>query len=154
MSLTHPAFGGTVMRLRSPGSQALAAAIELPFVANPELASERADSQRRRVEWQPLDAACDGRINMAHAIVMQVKLPQERSPDDAQRMLEEVVIPLAKSQVGFENGTWLHDGKGSGMGVIVFATAENAESAQAVLKPPPGGPEMVSSELYEVGGQA
>ena len=91
---------------------------------------------------------------MAHAVVMQVKLPQDGSPDDAQRMLEDVVIPLAKSQAGFKNGTWLHDGKGSGMGVIVFATAENAASAQGALKPPPGGPQLVSSELYEVGGQA
>jgi hypothetical protein len=91
---------------------------------------------------------------MAHAVVMQVKLPQDGGPDDAQRMLEEIVIPLAKSQAGFQSGTWLHDGKGSGMGVIVFATAENAEAAQGALQPPPGGPELVSSELYEVGGQA
>ncbi len=91
---------------------------------------------------------------MAHAVVMQVKLPQDGSPGDAQRMLEEVVIPLAKSQTGFKNGTWLHDGKGSGLGVVVFATAENAESAQEALKPPAGGPQLVSSELYEVGGQA
>ena len=69
-------------------------------------------------------------------------------------MLEEVVIPLAKSQAGFTSGTWLHDGKGNGMGVVVFATAENAESARGTLKPPPGGPELVSSELWEVGGQA
>ena len=69
-------------------------------------------------------------------------------------MLEEVVIPLARSQAGFENGTWLHDGKGNGMGVIVFATAEHAESAQSALRPPPGGPELVSIELHEVGGQA
>jgi hypothetical protein len=91
---------------------------------------------------------------MAHAVVMQVKLPQDGSPDDAQRMLEDIVIPLAKSQAGFTNGTWLHDGKGNGMGVIVFATAENAQLAQGALKPPPGGPQLVSSELYEVGGQA
>ena len=69
-------------------------------------------------------------------------------------MLEEFVIPLAKSQAGFKNGAWLHDGKGSGLGVIVFATAENAESAQGALKPPPGRPQLVSSEPYEVGGQA
>ncbi len=93
---------------------------------------------------------------MAHAVVMQVKFSQDQSPEDGQRMLEEVVIPMAKSQAGFQNGTWLHDGKGNGMGVVVFATAENAESAQDALKPPPGGPgpQLVSSELYEVGGQA
>jgi hypothetical protein len=85
---------------------------------------------------------------------MHVKLPQDGSPDDSQRMLEEIVIPLAKSQEGFMNGTWLHDGKGNGMGVVVFDTADHAASAQGTLKPPPGGPELVSSELHEVGGQA
>src|ERR1035441_1042524 len=85
--------------------------------------SERAVSERPRVGWLPLDVARNWRGKMAHAVVMQVKLPQDGSPNDAQRMLEEIVIPLAKSQAGFMNGTWLHDGKGSGMGVIVFATA-------------------------------
>jgi hypothetical protein len=91
---------------------------------------------------------------MAHAVVMQVNLPQGGSPDDAQRMLEDVVVPLAKSQAGFQNGIWLHDDQGTGRGVIVFDTAANAESAQGVLKPPPGGPELVSSEIYVVGAQA
>ena len=93
---------------------------------------------------------------MAHAVVMRVKFREGGTPEDGQRMLEEVVIPMAKSQTGFNNGTWLHDGKGNGMGVIVFETAENAESARDALKPPPGGPgpELVSSDLYEVGGQA
>jgi hypothetical protein len=41
------------------------------------------------------------------------------------------------------------------MGVIVFDTAENAAAAQEVLKPPAGaGPELISSELYEVGARA
>jgi hypothetical protein len=91
---------------------------------------------------------------MAHAVVMQVKLPQEGDPEDAQRMLEEIVVPLAKSQAGFKNGTWMHDGRGAGMGVVVFATAEDAKAAQDTLKPPPAGPQLVSSAIYEVGAQA
>ena len=91
---------------------------------------------------------------MAHALVLHVKLPQEGSPEDAQQMLDEVVVPLAKSQVGFKNGTWLHDGAGNGMGVIVFATAEDAKAAGDTLKPPPGGPQLVSSAVHEVGAQA
>ena len=91
---------------------------------------------------------------MDHAVVMQVTLPQDGTPEEGQRMLQEVVIPLAKSQAGFKNGTWLHDGKGSGIGGIVFATADDAKSAQGALKPPPGGPQLKSSEIYEVGGQA
>ena len=93
---------------------------------------------------------------MAHAVVMRVKFREGQTPEDGQRMLEDVVIPMAKSQSGFQSGTWLHDGKGHGMGVIVFDTAESAESAQDALKPPLGGPgpELISSDLYEVGGQA
>jgi hypothetical protein len=91
---------------------------------------------------------------MAHAVVMQVKLPQDGNPEDGQRMLEEVVVPMAKSQPGFTNGTWMHDGNANGMGVVVFDTAEHAESAKGALKPPPGGPQLVSSEVYEVGAQA
>ena len=92
---------------------------------------------------------------MTQAIVMRVKFSEGQSPEEGQAMLNDVVMPMAKSQNGFTNGTWLHDGKGNGMGVIVFDTAENAAAAQDVLKPPAGiGPELVSSDLYEVGGQA
>jgi hypothetical protein len=91
---------------------------------------------------------------MAHAVVLQVKLPQDGNPEDGQRMLEEVVVPLAKSQAGFKNGIWLHDGSGTGMGVVVFATADAAAAAQDTLKPPPGGPELVSSTIYEVAAEA
>ena len=91
---------------------------------------------------------------MAHAVVLHVKLPQDGNPEDGQRMLEEVVVPLAKSQAGFKNGIWLHDGGGNGMGVVVFATAEAAGAAQDTLKPPPGGPQLVSSTIYEVAAEA
>ena len=91
---------------------------------------------------------------MAHAVVMQVELPQDGDPGEAQRMLEDMVVPHAKSQAGFESGTWLHDGVGTGMGVVVFATIEEARAAQDALKPPPGGPQLVSSVIYEVGAQA
>jgi len=69
-------------------------------------------------------------------------------------MLEEVVVPHAKSQVGFERGTWLHDGSNNGMGVIVFDSAEHAEAAKDALKPPPGGPELVSVAVHEVAAEA
>jgi hypothetical protein len=89
-------------------------------------------------------------------VVMKVKFREGQTQEDGQRMLEEIVIPTAKSQAGFRNGVWLRDGKGSGMAVIVFATAEDAQFAQDALKPPPEGPapELISSELHEVGGQA
>jgi hypothetical protein len=51
------------------------------------------------------------------------------------------------------NGTWAREGKGNGIGVIIFATAENATTAQDVVKPP-AGQELVPSDLYEVGARA
>jgi hypothetical protein len=89
------------------------------------------------------------------AVVMHVKLPEGVSPEDDLAMLDDFVVPLAKAQAGFKNGTWARDGKGHGMGVIVFDTAENAAAAQDALRPPAaGGVELISSDLYEVGAQA
>jgi hypothetical protein len=91
---------------------------------------------------------------MAKAVVMHVKLPAGATHEDDQAMLNELVIPMAKSLAGLKNGTWVHDGDRNGIGVIVFDSEENATAAQDVLKPPSGGPEPLSSDLYQVGGQA
>ena len=69
------------------------------------------------------------------------------------RMLREQVVPHAKSQPGFQNGTWMNHGN-EGLGVVVFDSQENADAAKEQLRPPPGGPELVSAEVYEVGAQA
>ena len=69
---------------------------------------------------------------MAHALVMQVELVG--SPEEADKMLHEIVVPMAQAQPGFKSGKWLHDGSGSGMGVVVFDTDENAEAAKGVLR--------------------
>jgi hypothetical protein len=90
---------------------------------------------------------------VAHALVMQVKLPLDGNPEEGLRMLKDQVVPHAKSQAGFQRGTWMNDGT-NGMGVIVFDTAEHAEAAKDVLKPPLGGPQLVSSTVYEVGAEA
>jgi hypothetical protein len=90
---------------------------------------------------------------MSHAVVLQVKL-QSQSPEEAERMLKEMVVPTAKAQAGFESGIWMRSSDNSGMGVVVFDTVENADAAVPVLKPPAGGPELISSTVYEVGAQA
>ena len=91
---------------------------------------------------------------MAHAVVMQVQLPVDGDTEQAQQMLEERIVPHAKSQAGFMHGTWMHDGGHSGMGVVVFDTAEHAAAAMETLKPPPGGPELLSSVVWEIGAEA
>jgi hypothetical protein len=40
------------------------------------------------------------------------------------------------------------------MGVIVFDSADNAAAAMEAMKPPTGGPQLVSSAVYEVSGEA
>lgn len=92
---------------------------------------------------------------MRQAVVMHVRFTEGLSDEDSVTMLNDVVIPRAKALAGFDNGTWVHDSKGHGMAVVVFDTMENAAAAQDVLKPPAGvGPELISSELFVVGGQA
>ena len=90
---------------------------------------------------------------MAHAVVVQVLLPEGGEPEEGIRMLNEQVIPNAKAQAGFQRGIWMSEGV-NGMGIIVFDTAENAATAQEALKPPPGGPQLVSSTVYLVGAEA
>jgi len=90
---------------------------------------------------------------MSHAVVLQVKLA-EGSAEEAERMLKELVIPNAKAQSGYQKGIWMRSADNSGLGVVVFDTAENAEAALSALKPPPGGPVLISSTVYEVGAEA
>ncbi|GAC1442422.1 MAG: hypothetical protein NVSMB55_13110 [Mycobacteriales bacterium] len=89
---------------------------------------------------------------MAYAVGMNVKLGQS-SPEEGLAMLRDMVVPHAKSQPGFQNGTWMN-ADGDGLGVVVFDTREHAEAALDVLKPPPGGPTLLSAKVYEVGAQA
>jgi hypothetical protein len=39
------------------------------------------------------------------AVVMHVKLPEGVSPEDDLAILSDFVVPLARAQAGFENGT-------------------------------------------------
>lgn len=91
---------------------------------------------------------------MSHAVVINVDLPSQGTPEDGLKMLNEVVIPQAKSQEGFQSGTWMND-HGKGLGVVLFDTEQHATDAQKNLKPPADTPTtFVSSSVYEVGAQA
>src|ERR1700693_4612086 len=79
----------------------------------------------------PHAGRCQEGREMSDTVVMQVKLVGP--PEDADKMLHEIVVPTAKAQPGFQSGIWLHDGAGNGMGVITFASAEEAEAAKGVL---------------------
>jgi hypothetical protein len=63
---------------------------------------------------------------------------------------------MAKAQAGFMNGVWMRkvSSPSEGIGVVVFATEQQAKDASEALRPPPGGPEVRSVDLYEVGAIA
>lgn len=90
---------------------------------------------------------------MAFAVVMRVKLPEGDGPEEGLRMLREQVVPHARSQAGFQSGKWMNH-HGDGLGIVVFDSEEHAAAAKDMLKPPPGGPELVSVDVYEVGAEA
>jgi hypothetical protein len=92
---------------------------------------------------------------MAFAIKFEVTLP-EGTPEEGQKMLEEGVVPMAKAQAGFMNGVWMRkvSSPSEGVGVVVFETEQQAKDASEALRPPPGGPEVRSVDLYEVGAVA
>jgi hypothetical protein len=91
---------------------------------------------------------------MSHAVVINVNLPGQGTPEDGLKMLNEMVIPQARSQKGFQSGTWMND-HGRGMGVVLFDTEQHAKAARKNLKPPLGtATTFVSSSVYEVGAQA
>lgn len=85
---------------------------------------------------------------MAHAIVMQVNLVGD--PDEATKMLDEIVVPTAKAQPGFQRGTWMHNESMTGTGVMVFDTEEHATAAVDALQPPPGGPTVINCAVFEI----
>jgi hypothetical protein len=87
--------------------------------------------------------------SVSHAVVMQVNLVGDRV--EGMKMLDEVVVPLAKAQPGFERGTWMHTGDGTmGTGIVVFDTEEHASSAMTALQPPPGGPTVINCAVFEI----
>jgi len=90
---------------------------------------------------------------MAHAVVGQVKRADGGNSEEGLRLLRERIIPNAKSQPGFQSGRWMNNGA-DGIGIVVFDTVEHATAAQEAMKPPPGGPQLVSSAVYEVAGEA
>lgn len=89
---------------------------------------------------------------MAHAVLLQVTLSGDEAQDD--KVLHEFVVPAAKAQAGFVRGTWMHKDHTTGAGVVVFDTKEHAEAAEKAIQPPPGGPTVVSSGVFEIAAEA
>ena len=92
---------------------------------------------------------------MPFAVKFEVTLPQS-TPEEDQKMLDQGIVPMAKAQAGFMNGIWMRkvSAPSEGVGVVVFATEQQANDASEALRPPPGGPEVRGVDIYEVGALA
>ena len=92
---------------------------------------------------------------MPFAVMFQVTLPQA-TPEEDQKMLEDAIVPAAKSQDGFVRGIWMRKTADSsfGVGIVVFDSEQQAKDASVALRPPPGGPAVNSVEIFEVGALA
>jgi hypothetical protein len=64
-----------------------------------------------------------------HTIVVRMSIDPVRA-DEAARHLREDVVGWARRQPGFVHGQWLRSDDGrEGMGVVVFASADDAATA-------------------------
>ena len=62
-----------------------------------------------------------------HAVVIEVSVDPSQA-DAAQRELQEVVVPVVRSQPGFVAGYWLGaDADGKGLTVVLFDSEEAAQ---------------------------
>jgi hypothetical protein len=86
---------------------------------------------------------------MTHAVLVQVKLDPNSDVEHRHGILNDFVIPEAKALPGFQKGTWMNDGAGTGSCIVVFDTEDNAKSAVSPLTPG-NGPVVISSGVYEV----
>jgi hypothetical protein len=94
-------------------------------------------------------------MSMPFAVKFEVTLP-EGTPEEDQKMLDEGVVPMAKAQAGFLSGVWMRkvSSPREGVGVVVFESEPEAKNASQALRPPPGGPEVRTVDVYEVGALA
>jgi hypothetical protein len=86
---------------------------------------------------------------MTHAVVIEVQLDPDGDRGHRHTILHDIVIPEAKALPGYQRGTWMNDGAGSGTCIVVFDTEEKARAAVGPLTPA-AGPPVVSCGVYEV----
>ncbi len=86
---------------------------------------------------------------MAHAVVISVTIDPDSDREHRHSILHEFVLPGARGLPGFEKGTWMNDGAGTGVCMVVFDTAQHAREAVDPLTPV-GGPPIIACGVYEV----
>ena len=93
-----------------------------------------------------------------YAVIGRVEIDASRR-DEAQKNLQEEVIPRVKSAPGFVRGLWLLSSDGTkGRGVVVFDTEEHAQAGAEMARqqaPPAGAPvTFQDAEVVEVVAEA
>ena len=95
---------------------------------------------------------------MPYAFIAQVEFQAGSDPELAQKMLENEVVPLVKSQAGFQKGIWCRNVDGStGIGSAVFDTQDHAKAAAEAVRSQPRAaeaPQIVTAAIYEVVAEA
>ena len=86
---------------------------------------------------------------MPYAVVVQVRIEPGSDIGHRHAVLNDFVIPQVKELPGFQKGTWLNDGSGTGTCVVMFDTEGNARAAVEPLTPA-NGPAVVSAGVYAV----
>jgi hypothetical protein len=86
---------------------------------------------------------------MAHAVVIRVEIDPNSDVEHRHAILNDIVIPGVMALPGFQKGTWMNDGAGTGTCVVVFDTEDNAKSAVIPLTPE-GGPRVIGSGVQEI----
>jgi hypothetical protein len=86
---------------------------------------------------------------MAHAVVIQVKIDPDSDREHRHSILNDFVLPEARTLPGFEKGIWMNDGAGTGTCVVVFDSEPHAKNAIDPLTPD-GGPPIIGCAVHEV----
>ena len=88
-----------------------------------------------------------------HAVFVTVRIDPAQY-DEAMKGLRESVIPDVKSTPGFARGTWFGD-TGTGHGVLVFESEEQAQKMAGMVSTPADFPVQVQDvKVYEVTAEA
>ena len=78
-----------------------------------------------------------------------MKIEADSDSAHRQRILGDSVIPEVKQLPGFQKATWMNDGTGTGLCIVMFDTEKHARAAVTPLTPA-NGPTVITSGIYEV----
>jgi hypothetical protein len=87
---------------------------------------------------------------MKHAVVIQVKIDPDSDVAHRHAILNDYVIPNVKVLPGFRSASWMNNGVGTGMCIVVFDTESCAKAAVTPLTPQ-DSPDVISSGILPGG---